>query len=528
MPNANKSKSSNSKKGRKFSNATSRSNGKNRKSEMEGKNNNKFKEEDNRGNTSGANSTDWYGGSSPLMANAANISFQTGVGRPIVLNNGNHGSVEFCPSGIMTFYALNNVGVANDWNSPVNLAARHLYTFVRHVNSGHSNYDAVDMMMYITLMDNAFSYWAWMVRVYGTMSTVLLRNRYTPHALVHCMGADYNDLSSKLADFRYYINLFATRINQMAAPRDISLFQRHMWMYSNIYADAPTEKAQFYLFNPVAFWQYTVTDIERYLEPRIQLDMRPTSTDMLWSLADIVSNGDLIINQILQREDFNIMSGDIMKAYGESLFKLTLIAEEYKVAPVYDPEILMQIHNMDILNVTNIVADTEDYESWKIKEVLYDTADAGAMKFAPMITGDHKSRGLCGDMLLDMPMDAPTSANIAAATRLKVHLNGDNYVEKDGVAYVPLDAFSTEIILQAAVYKNLMNGGYSFTQVRFVNDNGVEHFEMRPLHKLVVGETFADAKLNNIFGDLTNYAVLDLASLQNINEAAALALYGIA
>lgn len=509
-------------------------------SEMEGSRNNKFRKEDNRGNTTGSNSPEWYGGSGLLMRNAANISFHTGAGRPVSFHRDDGSVYEYNPAGIMVFNTLNCPGAASDWNSPVNLAARHLYTFVRHVNSGHSNYDAVDLMMYITLMDNAFSYYAWMVRVYGTMRTVLLRNKFTPVGLVKAMGCNYDQLASCMADLRYYINLYATRLNQMAVPADIPLFQRHMWMYSNIYADAPTEKAQFYIFKPYAFWRYVVSATERYVEPSIPV---PSAGDeYLFQLNHITTYGDIILNQLLQREDFNIMSGDIMKAYGDKLFKLNVIDEAYQVIPVYDPEVLLQIHNANIAHIDSLTDDDFSAtltESWRITERLYDNADAGALHFSPMVASNRFSDALASDKFIDMPMQDPDPSNIAVATRLMLGV-GNRTVFTDtstGKDHYKLDSFGTEILLNAHTLSAKTDGTFKSDKCEFVVASpyvtgDLLHFEMRPMTIYVKNETTptGDAiwHVSGFYGDVVNYAALDKDSLQNINEAAALSLYGIA
>lgn len=108
---------------------------------------------DLKGKTKGRNDSSWYRVDSQVMKDAANLSFATTAGLPYNLKDaeGNIGTVTAVDTmpGIMTMYTIPTFGPLTDWSSPFNVAVRDMYSFIRHANSGHSNYDASNLGMYL-------------------------------------------------------------------------------------------------------------------------------------------------------------------------------------------------------------------------------------------------------------------------------------------------------------------------------------------------------------------------------------------
>lgn len=302
--------------------------------------------------TPGRNDPEWYASNPSLLRDSASFPFSWPVGSPMdwdqTKNNTIKANYVDFPSvpGIMAISFAPTIGVSRDQTSPINIAARQIYSFVRHANSGHSNYDSPDLMMYLLAMDSAYMWLSYMTRIYGTAMVYSVYNRYLPKALLKAMGADFEDVHKNLAQLRFYINEFAYKIASMCVPNGMYYFTRHAWMCNNVYKDSPNEKSQLYVFTPANYYVF-----REAVEGPGFLTLRSTelNTDVLQNLtvANMVEIGKEILEPIIGSEDFNIMSGDILKAFGgDNLIKIAPISEDYTVMPVYVPEVNAEIENL--------------------------------------------------------------------------------------------------------------------------------------------------------------------------------------
>lgn len=306
------------------------------------------------------NDAAWYAQNAQLMSDVASFSYNFPVGSKmpndisgsIMVKNGS-------VPGIMTIHLAPRFGVVDEANDALNVAMRNLYSFVRHANSGSTNYEAPDLMLYLALMDSCFSFIEMLKRAYGTLMTYSFTNRYFPLAAVRAQGFDFVDLQENIADFRAYINTLAVKVGSMCIPASMSYMARHQWVYSGMYYDTPSdEKAQVYMYVPEAFYVFSKDadgagaaqlvdfDRNRYSSAFCYPYTADNEPDRGWKFADIVDFGNRLIDPILEDEDFNVMSGDILKAFGASnVFMISTIPENYTVLPIYHEEVLNQIHN---------------------------------------------------------------------------------------------------------------------------------------------------------------------------------------
>lgn len=300
-----------------------------------------------RGNSlSGSNHPSWYKINDQMAKDTASIPFAYTLGER--LNFGEYGGDfnNYAMPGIMRISYTPTYGW-NDYNvSPLNVCARNIYTYLKSVNSRAKTYDASDLCIYIGAMDNALTFYAWMKRVYGMLMTINPQNRYFPLASIHAMGVDYHDIIKHVTQLRDYINVFATKLSAMPIPSQYSIFVRHMWLNETMYLDSNnTDKAQAYLFVPSILYHYKLDG-----DGAGMLEARPfISANTHLQYEGIVNYGDTLLDSILYgvgEEDFNLIGGDILYAYGEKdVIRATPIDTNYAILPTYDPAVLDQIHN---------------------------------------------------------------------------------------------------------------------------------------------------------------------------------------
>lgn len=316
------------------------------------------------------NDPSWYKPNEQLYRDVTQIPFGYATGtmlptRPLSTYQAPASSILYQTNtaGIMSLNIVPTFGNAESDVSPITVAANSLFTAVRQATSGTSYYEAPDLMMYMLAMDSAYSYYAFMVRAYGVLSNYSVLNKYTPQALISSMGLSFSDLQSNMADFRAYINSYAYRLGSFVVPTNINYIARHLFMYENVYMDANSSKAQFYLFNPVGFYLYSETaKIPGSADTGHLLDFKPLRTysenfnTNMMTFADLQTYGNELLYPLMSSEDIRLIAADVLKAFGlNNLFKVSPISETYTVTPVYNAEVLMQMENAFIFpNPSNI------------------------------------------------------------------------------------------------------------------------------------------------------------------------------
>lgn len=501
------------------------------------------KESDLKGKTSARNDSGWYQADSVLMKDAANLPFPHALGMPMNIRDGMTGVVPTDTSditlpGIMRINVITTPGTMGTWNDPINVAIRNIYSFVRHQNSGSKNYDAADLGVYFYAYDSCATYYAYLVRLYGTVRTLLLRNRYTPEDLITVMGADYKDITDNLAQLRAYINTFASRLAAMRVPSDLHFIERHMWLFSHIFADSNTDKCQMYVVNPGAFWEYktatTPADTGFFMSEKVPM------TGALYTFERLSVFGNALLNSVLNSEDFNIMSGDILKAYGDKTFTINMISEDYQVPIVYEPEFLLQLHNATVCTCEDNQSDAgAQYMKWKIQQDYSETPNVGALtaNFDMDLDADGDtgvaamSRGLALGLQqpLDLPVENPTPELVAIATRMKVSCV---FTTANTKHVMRPYAYGTEIVVGAWIYtKSKTTRLIDKTPGRFDQADMRLCFSVLPLYYYYAGDVVATGNISGsvyIVGSADNITMLPSSILYNIHRAALLGMFGLA
>ena len=292
-----------------------------------------------------ANDPSWYNLDPQLVKDTANVSYGTPLGIPVRQytnwTNGVFGDVKTPVPGAMVLRYVPTVGpVLLQEAAAANVAAKNVYAFVRHANSGSTNYEATDLFMYLLSMDSMYSLLAWMMRSYSLALTAKSVNRYYPTAILQGLGWDVDDLLSHLSEFRAIINLSVSKVGIFNVPANFPYFNRHIWMNMNIFKDQEIKKSQEYLFTPEVVFYYDESVTPGKLTP-IQMNLPGSSM----KVSDIATTMNILIGKAIASEDFGIMSGDIYKAYGDNLFKISEIEEKFHIESTYSMEVLSQINN---------------------------------------------------------------------------------------------------------------------------------------------------------------------------------------
>lgn len=396
-----------------------------------------------------SNDPQWYFKDKQILYDVASFSFNQPTGNKLHFNKyhvpnpsvDNLRSLSSVP-GVLSITVGPTCGVGTDAQSPVNLGATNVYSFVRYKNSGSANYDSPDLMLYLIAMDSLYAAWNWMKRIYGYATVYSQRNKYMPRAYAELENVDLDDIMSNLADFRGWLNIKSQEIAAFCVPATMNYMVRHSWLFSNIFTDSNTAKAQQYMYTPAWFYQYDEMSSPQggILKPVVVNMSAPSAKWNFQSLQKLL-NG--MLEAVNYSEDIGIMSGDILKAYGESgLFTLSLIPDDYRVDPVYSQEVLTQIENAQPVSLGSDVI--EQFTIRQNPDTNYITCQPKFLNYSVPRSGGY----------LNFHWDGVTPEQVMVASRLKPAL-----VQSETSAVIT--SMGSELATGATIAQFLPSGKWS-------------------------------------------------------------------
>lgn len=266
-----------------------------------------------------------------IKFDASNIYFNNLVGANIERTTGLN--APRLP-GILTFRSTPNFVSNSDM---VNVAATSIYTFVRHANSGRTNYEASDLMVYLIAMSEIYVAIAELTRAYGIASYFTSQNLYSGHIL-EALGFEPIETRNQLADLRYSLNVLINKVKAFAVPRAFNYFDERISEHLNVYSDEPGNRGQFMAIIPGIRGVFNATR-----EGGSSIDF--VEVPLVRNIFDYIETINDVVEDLRANEDINIMSGDILKAYGDNLYTPQPVPVDLVTTPVFDELQLLQFQN---------------------------------------------------------------------------------------------------------------------------------------------------------------------------------------
>lgn len=490
-------------------------------------------------NCSKDNDVSWYSRFPQLLKDAASFPYSYLAGAPFRIDNALTGSntalQDLKLPGVMRLAYVPTIGPAGSAETPVNIAARNIYTYVRHVNSGHANYDAPDLMMYLLAMDSLYNFHSFIKRVYGVARLYTPTNRYYPSTILKSMKLDPEEIYANLANLRSYINMYAVKLGALCVPSDMDYYSRHSWLNEGLYVDSMSNKAQTYYFMPEGYLQFdntSSTGSSLTWQSYLHMQMSGQEVDTV-NLTLLFNLGNRLMDAVMNDEDFNIMSGDILKAFGDRIVKVDTIPEDYYVLPVYSEEVLSQIHNATIctdnLNTYTISQDVNINQGYITSELTFKAEDV--TNAWPAFINSSR--------FVNMMKDEVTPGDTMVATRLAICGCGS----ESGTGPIQLSYYGSEVVTSARVFlvtNAQVNDGVLVSQR--LQDNAdtnrtfnpdvvlnliyVPQFDWAPQVWCINQSTPDGRKLLPAF-DVNNYTIVSPESLARMHEVAMISLFDV-
>lgn len=328
------------------------------------------------------NDPSWHAANQQLLKDVASFPFAYPTGNFINLDN-TFGRADvlngsYAIPGLMILDLMPTYGYSDSSGDPMNVAAQSLYSYIRHANSGSRNYDPVDLMIYLMTMDQLYSYISWLQRIYGLATAYTQLNKYYGANALICEGIDVVSVQENLANFRAGINMFIDKVAQFVVPSCLPVFKKHATTFAGIYLEGDSIKQQMYMFHPAAFGRF---ELDETGAGSLAYYRTPGATNTPATVNDLLAYGRAMINAIYGSEDYGLMSGDILKAFGNSTITLTSVPESFVIVPSYDENVLEQIKNAVTFNDMTINGTKLNYGSSMNKVAIKQSTNKDYLRF---------------------------------------------------------------------------------------------------------------------------------------------------
>lgn len=357
------------------------------------------------------NDFSWYNKYERLLEAAAKVPFVTRPGSFVGSGDGMGDADNACipVPGIMSIEYQATVGSSFDNRSPASACARGIYDQIRDAYSGNLQTQPADIFMYMMHIDQFQAFIAWAKRLYGVLNFYTPYNRYAPFKLFQAMFPKSIRPSITEAKFYQWVadkNKLLSVINQLVAmcnkyvfPADFAIFSRHRWMNENVYMDDNTVLSQWYVFCPRGFWMVDGVTGANGTEMNFIPFSERTGANVS-TVEDLFQFGIRMYRALADWGDVLTINGYLKRAFEGRLFApIEEMPVDYTVRPVYQLEVLLQIHNIHMLPEYNELKWTQD----PLTHAILSSPDGVYDLSTP---------------ILDLPIDDPSKESIVIASRL--------------------------------------------------------------------------------------------------------------
>lgn len=452
----------------------------------------------------------WYTMNGQLAKDVGSLFFSESL-VPGTLKVGNKNVIT---PGVMVAEVLPTYGVANSSSSALNVAAGSIYSYIRHENSGHANYDSPDLMLYLMAMDNIYMAWINYVRAYGVARAYNYQNRYYPNRILDSMGFKSKDVLRNMSAMRANINALSRKMCSLAVPAIMPLFKRHLWLFKNVFLDRQIGKAQSMFLRPAGFYKYNETQGPGKLD-FIYYGSDYDGTDVTDSYS-VDSYYDLVndmIDKVWQSEDCRIMSGDILKAYGaNNLITMAEIGEDFTIIPTYDETFTMQFHNAEALGC-----------GLKFYPSIAQSADVSRIQAG--VVAKITNPKFDNQHLINIGHDKVSVEDVFESTRFMFSCSIAETANNDGTTDVTITNCGSEVITNYVIPYEVAGSNHAFKIGTYVPDMSdldkvalLTAFDWHP--RVYVGNGL-------MIGDLDNYTIEGMDTLNRINDVAVMSEFNI-
>lgn len=483
------------------------------------------------------NDINWYTVSKQVLDDSAALPFSYPVGGVLP------GVVAKLP-GILRIVYEPAITYSDDNFSAINQASMKFYSFIRQANAGAKNYESADLMIYFMGVSSLYSLVAAAKRAYGCLKKFSNYNKYFGAKLLEACGVnDVNGLRANSANYRRRLNIAIANINSVFhIPKGFSYIERAAFLNSVVASDAPGKKFQLYVPFQNSYWKFDPT----WSTGGRLIGINPAEQHGI-GYEVYLDALDELIGALMGDEDVNIMSGDILKAYGdENCYKLAELEQDYDTPVVYDLGFLAQIHNARSVLVDGTTSDVGDAgiefacldakgtRTMEQHSVIFQKD--GMLQCRPELFGPNGIKNVYMNLadsegyILDIPVENPTPGDVMECTRFV------NIVGKLAASNLHAIICGSEVIMRFDIYSDpdddpiAFRGNYTlgYENPMLSVISALSNFDYHPY--LVALDKVSDsdsAGAQFLIGDTTTYTSMSPMFVKNIHDSAAFGMFKI-
>lgn len=294
-----------------------------------------------------------------------------------------------------------SLGITNSPSSPTNQMARIMYNEVVRINSTTCPYEPVDLQLAMLAVSELYKFTLWAGRFYKYLRMYSRFNRAIPDYFFEAEGVNKGSFDQNTTDYRSWYNNFILKCSTLSLPGNLQFFKNIEDMFSGVFIDEDSERAQFTVFTPHAFYYYdelgenggqlipiipgysrktTISNKTLAATPQHSNDWTelgaPFVSEGYLTMKQIMDIGDKMVESLLRSEDICRISADVYKAYGpEKLVQFTMLNEDDMLPIYYSPDMNRMIENAILIGRPEI-------------DTITTAAPSSDLIYAPVITQD--------------------------------------------------------------------------------------------------------------------------------------------
>lgn len=489
----------------------------------------------------------WFSSYPELLKATANLPFPYKPGtkvknalRTYVTSSGKEQDYEI--PGTLCVHWVPSIGISKDTTDPASIAARELYSIIRSKFSGTIYADGPDMMIQVLALDSIYAFLAYMKRLYRIVNFTTKDNYLYPYGILRSLGFNENQTTTLLAnriDLYGKINTLIRMTDKLVCPDVFNIVKRHYWMSDNIYLDVTALTGQTYIMVPDAFYKFELLATPAGAQAG-GLKMTPFLPKKMGNdtvLDDLFNYGRALINALAEWEDCYNINGYFQRAFEDAkLFMVDMLNEDEIIQPIYNSDVLMQIHN-----ASGLIVDPGWFNDHEMEFECNISQDPrkNVVLSTPRIKWPGGA-GLFGMMpftevgLLDIPLETPTEHEVMLASRL--HTIYTNSVS-GGNGYSTATCAGSELVLYFGTNYTNAEGKFDvlhFGSYAWLGFDGVEGantmvaaiaslvgsgaFEYHPLYYVSVYNS--SVRYGTVLGSVYNVTAPTQEQLEQINTVA--------
>lgn len=496
----------------------------------------------------GKNDLSWHAKSDALLNEAASIPWSWATGRPIVLRGGYDTApdvnYQHTIPGILAVRTAITPGTGIAKSDALNIAAQALYTDVRRMLKSANQYEASDVMIYLTAVGEVMACISWFTRLYATTMLYSYRNAYLPDALIKMQGVDPAGLHNHALEFLSRANQLIAKASQIYIPKGLDFLERCRWEYANYYSEGDDIKDQIYMFTPGLFRKFVLSSEQDYkgmLTPALVI-----KDGANLSYEHLLLRLEEMIEALIGDSDFANIAGDLMNRYGESgVMTFSLIPQDAVMQILSGPaafEVLEQIQNARALRAVRNEFRKLSPDAYgnptgtsPIFQVMQGSTENQILVVNTQVTLDLTATGARADFIGDAIAslltvhESPSAAKTMLITRFQNQYYGVEDAVTEASAWVEAAAdlvidfevgyFNTSGNLQVSILLSTINESNTTYDANILRVRPFHYFPNIYLHNGTV--------MTDIYGALDIVAPITVEQLRDINRVDLMSLFAV-